>query len=121
MKKINKRGQAALYIAFIIASIIIIMIAAVVSPIGVDISTKLYAAGEDLLLDTQANTLPDIQNAAIRNSINSTLADATATTQTNIDALTFLYKYGWVLVIVALLLIIFIATRRATEFQNSMV
>lgn len=114
----NKKGQALIYIASFFAILIIIVSAAVLAPAGIEITTALYGVGDDLITETQSGALQTIDDANVKARINETLAGATATTETNIDALTFLYKYGWVLAVLSVVLIAFIIVRRQTEFTS---
>lgn len=117
MKKLvsRKRGQVTLYLAFIIAGIVIITIGAFVGPLGTMFNTKMYLAGQDIL----NKTLPDIeliQDETIRTQINDSINSAIAASVVNIEVSTSLFQYSWILLLVSLALIVFLATRQLVEF-----
>lgn len=113
-KKKNKRGQAGLYVAFMFVAFIIIILAAIFAPMGVLFTTQLYAAGEEIFLDAQAD-LDNIQNATIRAALNSTMNAATTATTTNVEVLSATFQYGWILVLVLAGLVVYLLTRRLVE------
>lgn len=110
----GKKGQAVLYITFFISALIIIVIAAVLAPMGVQFSTVMFTEGESIL----ANAQPDIdaiQDTDIQAAINASVASAKEAGSTNIQVNSAMYQYAWVLVIILAGVIFFLQTRRLIE------
>lgn len=97
-----------------IVATIIIMIAAVFAPLGIQINTEFFKAGENILNDTQSS-LNEIQDASIRNSINETIISAKANTINNIEVNAAIYQYAWVLVLILGGLVAFLFSRQTIE------
>jgi len=116
-KKRNKRGQAGLYIAFMFVAIIIVVLASVLAPLGGEITTQFYEAGEEIWLDTQAD-LDNIANADVRTTLNNTFNAATDATTTNIDVLGAIFQYGWIITLVLAGLVVYLMTRRLVEVRG---
>ena len=77
----NKKGQAVLFVYFFISAVIIVIIAAVFAPMGVLFNTKMYAAGEDILLKAQ-DEIDEIDDTTVQGQINDTI-DAALDAGTN--------------------------------------
>jgi predicted PurR-regulated permease PerM len=110
----NKKGTIALYFVFIVLSIVIVIITALVAPMGILINTEFYKAGEQILNNSQ-DSLNGIQDDEIRNAINGTINAAKDNTINNIEVSGALYQYSWVLLIIITALVLFLFTRRLTE------
>lgn len=113
----NNKGQLTFFLVFFVAAIIIILVASIISPIGVLINTEFYGAGEDIL-NSSLNSLANIDDPAIRASLNNTITDAQASTVENIEINSAIFKYSWVLVLIALIIIILVQTRLSVEFGS---
>lgn len=110
----SKKGQAVLYVYFFIAAIIIVTIAAVFAPMGVLFNSKMYTAGESIMLKAQ-DEISGIQDASVRASINETVQQALDAGQNNIEVNAAIFQYGWVFVLILTGLIVFLQTRRLVE------
>jgi hypothetical protein len=55
-----------------------------ITPFGVRFNTEMYAIGEDMILDAN-ESLSQIDNATVRNTLYTTFGEALGTTQTNIE------------------------------------
>lgn len=115
MKRLNKKGTVALYLTFVIMAIIIIVMTAVVAPIGAEINAQFYMAGDDIIGRTN-NTIANIHNDTIRTSIQSAIAGAQQATQNNIEVSTNLFQYSWIFLILLTALIVFLFSRRIVEY-----
>lgn len=114
MIRMRKKGQITILFVFFIAFIVIALIFGVMAPIGADINTKFYEAGEDILEDAIV-TLEDIDDPEVRAALNATLQSAKAQGQSNIEINANMFKYSWAFMIGILGLILFIFTRRSVE------
>ena len=116
----DKRGVVGYYITFFIVAIIVVTIAAVLAPMGVLFNTKMYAAGEDILLLAN-ESIADINDATVRASIYNVTNTAFSASQTNIEVNADIFQYGWVLIIVLVGLVIFLFSRRTVEYSGGFI
>jgi len=114
----KKKGQAALFISFLIASLTILLIASVVAPMGARFSSELFVAGENILADAN-ETVSQIQNDTIRTSYANMISSAMAASDTNIEVTTDLYQYAWILIIALTAIVAFLFTRNLVEYGYS--
>lgn len=113
----DKRGVVGYYITFFIVAIIIVTTAAVMAPMGVLFNVKMYQAGESILLLAN-DSIADIQDATVRQSIYNITDTALSATTTNIEVNADIFQYGWILIIGLVGLVIFLFTRRTVEFAG---
>lgn len=113
----NKKGSIAIYMAFIITAVIIVVITAVFAPMGVLFNTKMYAAGEDIML--RANqSIEEINDATVKAAVRSNINNAFAAQENNIAINANLFQYSWVFIIGLSALVVFLYTRRLAEIQG---
>ena len=117
MKKTNKKGQAALYIVFIISSLFIILVAAFFAPMAIRFNTEMYKAGEKIMIDAN-ESIQEIKNDTIREKYTGIIDQAVATTDTNITINSNLFRYGWILIIGLAALVVFLWTRSLVEVNT---
>lgn len=113
----QKKSQVFLYIVFIIMALLIVIIASVFAPMGVLFNTRMYEAGEGILLRAN-NSIADIDNSDVRTSIYSMLDNSFKAQENNIDVNNSIFQYSWVIVIVLIGLVIFLYTRRMVEISG---
>lgn len=113
----NKKGIVAIYIAWFIAMVTILLIASVLAPMGVKMNTELYKAGEMIMLSAN-QSIQNISDTEVKSQINSVMDSAFKAQQNNIEVNAQLFQYGWVLVIFCSTLVIFLFTRRISEFSG---
>lgn len=99
---------------FFILSVIIIVITALLAPVGIRFSSEMYAAGEQVLADAQP-TLDAINDTTIRNQVNATVASAKSAYSTNVSVSGALYNYSWIFLVIIAFLVVFIATRQLIQ------
>jgi sensor domain CHASE-containing protein len=114
MFKNNKRGVIAIYLVFMAMAVLVILVAAVLAPMGVMLNTKFYEVGEQLMLDSQA-TLAEINDSVVRAQINASIQEGLDDLQTNIDINADIFQYGWVIAVILVTLVVFLFTRRTVE------
>ena len=113
----SKRGSISIYLTFAFISIFIILIGAVLAPMGVQINAEFYRVGEEILLDSNSS-IAAIQDDDVRAQIQSTLNSALDSTQNNIEVNAAMFQYSWVGVVALAALIVFLATRRTVEIRQ---
>lgn len=113
----NKKGQVAIYFTFLIVALIIILITAVLAPMGVLINTRLYAAGEDIML--RANeSIADINNTTVREAVQANIENALDAQENNIEVNANLFQYSWIFILVLVAVVVFLYTRVIVEFRT---
>lgn len=118
MNKIKgKKGNVSLYLVFIITALVIILIAAVLAPMGVLVNVKLYAAGEQILLDAN-ESIASIQDTDVRSAVYSDVGAALDSAENNIEVNANIFQYSWVFVLLLTGLVLFIFTRSLTEINR---
>jgi len=115
-----KKGQISLYILFIFSALIIIMIGAVVAPMGNVFVSKLYVAG-DKMLQISNKTIQNISDPVMRGHINDVLDTAMMAQENNIEVTAAIYQYSWIVVLGLVALIMFIYTRQLVELGGGFV
>lgn len=116
MKK-TKQSQMSLYFTFLIAAIVIVVLTALIAPFGVKFGTEMYSIGEGLILEAN-DTLNNIDNATVRNSLRSSMEGGLDAAEDNINVNTSVFRYSWLIMLVLIALIIFIYTRKMVEVQG---
>lgn len=112
----NKRGVVTLFIVFIMVAIIIILIGAVVAPLGAEFSTAMFTAGQGILNDTRADGIDAIADASIQTELNDSFNSAISSATDNIEFSTAIFKYSWLIILVLAGIIIFLFARRIVEY-----
>ena len=112
-----KKGEVTIYLFWFLAAVMVLVVAALVAPMGVLFTTELMVAGEDVLL--MANeSIQDIENTTIRNSVTSVIGEALEAGEDNITILSDIFQYAWVIVLVLSGIVAFLFTRQLVEFQG---
>ena len=92
----NKKASIAIYFSFIVMAILIVVIAAVLAPMGVLLNTEFYAIGEDILLDAN-ESIADINDATVRSNVYNMLDQAFAAQENNIEVNSDIFQYSTIL------------------------
>ena len=74
----------------------------------------MYSIGEEFILEAN-DTLSQIDNASVRNTLSTTFGESLGATQTNIEVNNAAFKYGWLLILGLGGMILFLYTRRLVE------
>lgn len=109
-----------IYIVFWITLVTIVLIAAVLAPMGIRFNTEAYEMGEQMIRDSN-KTLSRINNATVRASISETLNTALSAQTENIEVNANIFQYGWVAALVLGALVLFLFTRRMVEMTGGVI
>lgn len=93
-----RKAQAVLFVMFFVFAIVIVLLTALLSPMATRFTTESIVAGEKIMENSQ-DRLDQINDSAIRNSVNSSIQGALDNADNNIGITTGAYKYMWVLVV----------------------
>ncbi len=113
-KRNMRKGVIAYFFIFIFLSVVVVMLFAFTIPLLIDINTHFYTAGERAL-DDAVSWSEKINDTDIKAQIQDTLASSKASIPDQIEILGFFHRYGWLILIVAVLFVIFMQTRVTVE------
>jgi amino acid transporter len=116
----GKKSQVSIYLYWFFAAIILVVIASLIAPMGVNISSQFYLQGEKLMEDSLP-VINSIHNAEVRTTLNATVHDALSNTADNIEFNANLFQWGWVAVLGLSALMAFLYTRRLVEYGGGFV
>jgi predicted PurR-regulated permease PerM len=111
----KRKGQVSIFITFLIISIIIIVLAGLVAPMGVRFNTEMLLAGERILNDSQPR-IDDIQDAEVRAAVMNISDAAIDAGANNINVNNQIFQYSGIIMILLAGLVVFLFTRRLVEF-----
>lgn len=111
----HKKGQLAIMMNFLFVVIFVILIAAVFMPMGVRFNTQMYAAGESIMLEAN-DSVSQIQNADVRNSLYDMFSTSLASQMNNIEVNNAIFQYSWIFVLILGALVAFLQTRKLVEY-----
>lgn len=113
----RKKGQLAIFLVFVVLSVIIIFISAVAAPFLSQFSAEAYRAGEKIWSSTNG-TIDEIQSAEAREALQGSVNNALDSVDTNINIQSNLFKYGWVFLVVLVAITLVLITRQLVEFRG---
>jgi len=116
----NRKGQISLYLVFIIAAIVGILVFAVFIPAGIEFTSAMFLEGQNIIIDSN-ETIAGISDATTRTAVQAVLTGASTSTTDHITILSNMFQYAWVLVIGLVALVIFVYTRRLVEYGGGVV
>ena len=115
-KKLNEHGSVSFFIVFVTLSIVLLVLFALVIPLLTAINIEFFAAAEKILLDANA-TAAGFENEQIKAQLQESLGAQADSITTQVDILGTFFQYGWIIIIFAVLLVIFLATRETVEAE----
>lgn len=110
-----KKGQITIFLVFIILAVTLLIVTAVVAPMGITFTEKMYEAGQNIMTDNN-ESLANIDDAGVRDQIRDSLNVAMDAQQDNIDVYSDIYQYGWIIALVLIGFVMFLYTRRLVEY-----
>lgn len=116
----NKKGTVALMMVYIVVAVILVLITAFASPLLVEMNSKFYLAGQDMILRSN-ESIQSITDNNIRTTLTDTLNSASDSTAYNISVNANLFRYGWIMVLALSAIITFLFTRRLIEVRGGIV
>lgn len=112
----GQKGALSFAILFVLMFTFLVLFLAIVSPALERIAIEQYAIGDQLLEDTNAS-IQSISDTGVRNSFNNAIAAQRAAATSNVDIISLIATYGWIVIIIGLFLIVFLAVRENVEVQ----
>jgi len=113
----GKKGTISLYISMMIFAIVLVLIAAVVAPMGVLFNAELFSAGEDILLQSNAS-IQKITDTEVREGVTDTVDKAYDAAQYNMETNANFFRYSWIFVLVLGGIMVFLYARTLVEYTR---
>lgn len=110
----KKKAQVTMYIYFMFMAVIILVIAAVFAPMGVLFNTRMYAAGEDILLRANSS-IADIHDPVVKQRVYNVVNTAYDAGEENINVNANIFQYSWVVMIILTGIVVYLQTRKLVE------
>lgn len=110
----DERGSFAYFIAFMFLAITLVFLFGIGIPLLININTEFYAAGEDIL-NMSVNKTSQIQDANARAVFENAQSSMQASVQDQVSILSVFFQYGWLIIIVVIVLVLFMASRQQVE------
>ena len=114
----SKKGQVTIYLSGIIIAFIVLVITAVIAPTGALFTSEAYVAGEKIL-EKANDSIQNIQNDTIRDSVMGVVGEAREATEMNIEVTTDIFRYSWVIILVLVGIVLFLYSRQIVEYGRS--
>lgn len=112
--RMNRRGSISYYITFMSLAIFALLLATVLVPFAMDVNVTSWAAAENILEHT-AETAASIRDSDIRAALTDSITAAEESVVTSTDVMSVFFQYSAFIIIVVVLFVIFIKTRRDVE------
>lgn len=115
--RLKKKGSVTFYLVFLVIGVIILLIGAFAAPLGILLNSEMFQAGEDILLIAN-DSIQDINNADVRDSVNDVVDSAYDNTENNIEIIGSMYQYAWVFMLILSVVVLFLFTRSLIEIRG---
>jgi len=112
----NQKGSFSFWLVFVILAFTTVTLFALTIPLLQNFLTHTYAAADDIITDANT-TINSISDTTAKQAIQEAFTAQTESIQTNIDVLSVFFQYGWILVILVVVLALFILTRTTVEYE----
>jgi len=113
----NERGNMSLYMMYLLAAIMGLLIFVLVIPLTQTINTEFYAAAEDMLIDANT-TANDFNNVGIKTALQGSFQAQIDSIETSNDILSVFFQYAWAIVIFIVMLPMFLFGRQLVESRR---
>lgn len=113
----GKKGTITIFIVFFFLAVIIVVLAGVLAPMGINFQTEIFEAGEDIIAMSNSSA-QNIQDASVRAAVDGAVSQGSTNAANNIEVFNFIFRYGWVAAIMVLGLVVFLLTRQSVEQGN---
>jgi hypothetical protein len=117
MFKNSKKGFIGVYIIFMVFSLLILIIAAVLVPLSIRMNTEFTAAGARII-NSSIDKIDAIDDANIRTELRGAMTDAISASAQNIEIQAAIFQYSWIIIVVIMGLFLFLYTRQLVEYQQ---
>lgn len=116
----NKKGQVTLYLGFLVLAIVLITFVAIGAPLGIRFTTEAFRASEKIIDETNSS-ISMIQDESVKGEIGQIISVGKTTTADHVELLGAFFQYGWVVVLISCVLVVFLSTRRLVDYGGGIV
>ena len=109
----KKKAQLSIYVVTFVILIMILMVAGIFAPMGVRMVVDMYAAGESIANTTSTN---NIQDSTVKAAFDDSIQGMKDSTAENVTLFGGINQYGWAIALVIVSLIVWLFSRRLTEY-----
>ena len=110
----NRKGVFDAYLIFVIAAVTITFLAVLMTGFLMAMNTALYRGTANAI--HQANeSLSSVTSSEAKTAISNALSQAENSEAENIENMSWIYKYSWLIIILFIAIIMFMYARQKTE------
>ena len=113
-KFLNQRGVFSYWLVFIVLAIILLALFAFTIPLLQTIDAEFYKAAGPLM-DKQQLVIDGISDANVKASMQANLDSQRQSIPNQIEVLSVFFQYGWLIIILVVVAVIFLLSRRNVE------
>ena len=111
----NRRGQMLIYIITIFIGLFLMILGAVFLPVLTNVTVIGYTISQQLWTSANDTVSSQVINQTVKDNLVGAMDGALDSVETNITVETTLFKYWWIIVLLAMVLMLFVATRQLVE------
>lgn len=119
-KRLNEKGVFSFYLIWLVMLVILIILFAFTVPVALNISSKMYTAGESQI-DKALESINKVQDANVKTSLTNLVTDAKDAQITNVDIMSNLIMYSPFIIMGLIAAIIFLAARQSVEAERGLI
>jgi predicted PurR-regulated permease PerM len=112
----NQKGSTSFFLIFVYLSVLTLVLFALVIPFMQQMNTELFEAGSRILDDAN-KTAAEITNPQLKAQLQESYDAQVQGMGTQIDILGTFYNYGWIIIILIVVLVLFMISRQTVELE----
>ncbi len=116
IKKLGGRGSVSLFMAFVSLSIFLLFLFALLLPFTQLINISFMAQGQSLIADAE-QSFSTIEDAGIKAQLQDVVQASQESFATSFDVVGFFFSFGWIILILVVVLVLFMWSRQLVETQ----
>ena len=113
-KKKLQKGSVSYAVVFFYLAVVLVATFGFIVPMLMNFNVQIYDSAE-LSLNRAETTIAGIEDANVKAALQGTVDAAQGTLVTNETALSTLFQYGWVIILISISLILFLTIRSNVE------
>jgi len=110
----DERGSFSYFMVFVLLAVMLVFLFAIGIPLLMAVNSEFYAAGEPLL-DRATASANEVENAEVQAAMLSNIEAQRQSIPDQMEVLGVFFQYGWLIIIVVIVMILFMASRKTIE------
>jgi len=110
----DERGSFSYFMVFVLLAVMLVFLFAIGIPLLMAVNSEFYAAGEPLL-DRATVSANEVENAEVQAAMLSNIEAQRQSIPDQMEVLGVFFQYGWLIIIVVIVMILFMASRKTIE------